>query len=44
VQVGTATFADPGSVVRVGEELAAWCTAHGVARVADLIGSAHGIP
>jgi dihydroorotate dehydrogenase (NAD+) catalytic subunit len=42
VQVGTATFADPRAVVRVREELAAWCSAQGVARVTDLIGSAHG--
>jgi len=39
VQVGTATFADPRATARVGEELAAWCTGHDVARVVDLIGT-----
>jgi dihydroorotate dehydrogenase (NAD+) catalytic subunit len=42
VQVGTATFADPRAVARIRDELAAWCDAQGVARVSDLIGSAHG--
>jgi dihydroorotate dehydrogenase (NAD+) catalytic subunit len=42
VQVGTATFGDPRAVARVGAELVAWCAAQGVARVTDLIGSAHG--
>jgi dihydroorotate dehydrogenase (NAD+) catalytic subunit len=37
VEVGTATFADPRATERVGEELAAWCVAHHVARVADLV-------
>jgi dihydroorotate dehydrogenase (NAD+) catalytic subunit len=41
VEVGTATFADPRSVERVRLELAAWCDAHGVAAVRDLIGDAH---
>jgi len=39
VEVGTASFADPRATERVGEELAAWCVAHDVARVADLIGT-----
>jgi len=39
VEVGTATFADPRATMRVGEELAAWCTGHDVARVADLVGT-----
>lgn len=42
VQVGTATFADPRAVTRVQDELAAWCRAHGVERVSELIGGAHG--
>lgn len=42
VQVGTATFADPRAPARVQAELARWCRRHGVARVADLVGSAHG--
>lgn len=42
VQVGTATFADPRAPARVLDELAAWCHGHGVRRVADLVGRAHG--
>lgn len=41
VQVGTATFANPRAPARVLEELAQWCRAQGVRRVADLVGSAH---
>jgi dihydroorotate dehydrogenase (NAD+) catalytic subunit len=41
VQVGTATFADPRAVVRVQDELAAWCRHHEVRHVHDLIGGAH---
>jgi dihydroorotate dehydrogenase (NAD+) catalytic subunit len=41
VQVGTATFADPRAPLRVAEELRRWCERHRVARLADLIGSAH---
>ena len=42
IQVGTATFDDPRATARVRDELARWCAAHHVRRVADLIGSAHG--
>jgi dihydroorotate dehydrogenase (NAD+) catalytic subunit len=42
VQVGSATFADPRAPARVLDELAAWCHHHGVRRMADLIGRAHG--
>jgi dihydroorotate dehydrogenase (NAD+) catalytic subunit len=42
VGVGTATFADPRSCWRVTRELAAWCEDHGVERIADLTGGAHG--
>jgi dihydroorotate dehydrogenase (NAD+) catalytic subunit len=42
VEVGTATFADPRSVVAVLEGLETWCERHGVRRVAELIGEAHG--
>jgi dihydroorotate dehydrogenase (NAD+) catalytic subunit len=38
VGVGTASFADPRATLRIVEELEHWCAAHGVARVADLIG------
>ena len=40
VQVGTATFADPRSVISVLDGLEGWCTSHGVARVAELTGAA----
>lgn len=40
VQVGTATFADPHTVGRLGTDLAAWCANQGVQRFADLIGTA----
>ena len=42
VQVGTATFADPRAPANVLRELARWCASHGVSRVDDLIGAAHG--
>jgi dihydroorotate dehydrogenase (NAD+) catalytic subunit len=40
VQVGTAVFADPVLPLRLADELAAWCAAHGVASHRDLIGVA----
>jgi dihydroorotate dehydrogenase (NAD+) catalytic subunit len=42
VQVGTATFYDPRAPLRVIHQLGRWCDQHGVRRVADLIGAAHG--
>jgi dihydroorotate dehydrogenase (NAD+) catalytic subunit len=39
VGVGTATFHDPHAPLRVLDELLAWCTAHGVTRVAELTGA-----
>ncbi len=42
VQVGTATFEDPRAPLRVLRGLEAWCRRHRVARVADLVGQAHG--
>lgn len=42
VEVGTATFADPRAPRRILRELEDWCDHHGVARIADLIGEAHG--
>jgi dihydroorotate dehydrogenase (NAD+) catalytic subunit len=42
VQVGTATFADPRAPARVLAELGGWCARHGVERVAELTGAAHG--
>ncbi len=44
VQVGTATFEDPRACTRVLAGLEAWCRRHRVARVADLVGQAHGAP
>ncbi|MBS1847209.1 MAG: dihydroorotate dehydrogenase [Actinobacteria bacterium] len=41
VQVGTATFAEPGALDRVRDELERWCRIHGVERVVELIGGAH---
>jgi dihydroorotate dehydrogenase (NAD+) catalytic subunit len=38
VAVGTANFRDPRAPYRVLDELRAWCAAHDVARVRDLIG------
>jgi len=40
VQVGTATFADPRAPLRVLEELEAWCAAHDVVALSELIGAA----
>jgi len=39
VQVGTATFYDPRSPVRVAEEIVEWCLRYGVGAVADVIGT-----
>lgn len=42
LQVGTATFADPRAALKVLAGLRTWCATHGVGRVADLVGRAHG--
>jgi dihydroorotate dehydrogenase (NAD+) catalytic subunit len=42
VQVGTATFRDPRAPVTVLDQMEAWCSRHGVRRVRDLRGAAHG--
>ena len=39
VQVGTAIFYDPRAPVRIAAEMQAWCRAHGVGAVADVIGT-----
>ena len=39
VEVGTANFVDPDAALRIILEIEAWCTAHGVARVRDIIGT-----
>ena len=41
VEVGTATFYDPRTPLRVVHQLERWCDQHGVRRVPDLIGAAH---
>jgi len=41
VQVGTATFADPRSTARIANDLETWCRNAGIARVTDLIRTAH---
>ena len=41
IQVGTATFADPRAPHRVALELDAWCDAHGIGSVSELVGAAH---
>ncbi|MCU4184804.1 dihydroorotate dehydrogenase [Acidiferrimicrobium sp. IK] len=42
VEVGTASFAEPAAAARVLAELTEWCRRHGVGKVSDLIGRAHG--
>jgi len=39
VQVGTATFYDPRAPVRIAEEMAHWCRAHGVHAIGEMIGT-----
>ncbi|MEM7271564.1 MAG: dihydroorotate dehydrogenase [Actinomycetota bacterium] len=40
VQIGTASFADPRTVGRVGTDLRRWCANQGVSRFDDLVGTA----
>src|SRR5439155_278011 len=39
VQVGTVSFHTPSAPIRILEEMEAWCAAHGVADIRELIGS-----
>jgi len=39
VQVGTAIFYDPRAPLRIAEEMARWCRAHGVGAISDVIGT-----
>jgi dihydroorotate dehydrogenase (NAD+) catalytic subunit len=39
VEVGTASFVDPDAAVRIVDEMARWCEAHGVAAVRDVVGT-----
>jgi dihydroorotate dehydrogenase (NAD+) catalytic subunit len=41
VQVGTATFAEPRAAARIGAEMVDWASAHGVARLAELVRGVH---
>jgi len=41
VQVGTATFADPGAPQKVLDQLETWCRRHDVAHLRDQTGSMH---
>ena len=41
VQVGTASFYDPGAVSRILDELHAWCVEHGVAAVSEISNAIH---
>lgn len=41
VQIGTASFAEPGAVARIQQELTTWCVDHGVRATTELIGEAH---
>jgi dihydroorotate dehydrogenase (NAD+) catalytic subunit len=42
VQVGTATFVEPGAALRVLEEMREWLAAHGQAKLGDMIGAFRG--
>jgi dihydroorotate dehydrogenase (NAD+) catalytic subunit len=41
IEIGTASFFDPAAPTRVLAEVQEWCLTHGVARVSDIVGSAH---
>jgi dihydroorotate dehydrogenase (NAD+) catalytic subunit len=41
VEVGTATFADPGAPLKVLLQLVRWCRRHRVQAIRDLVGSVH---
>ncbi|MDP6605331.1 MAG: dihydroorotate dehydrogenase, partial [Dehalococcoidia bacterium] len=40
VQIGTATFREPGAPWRILDELIAWCEAEGVSRLQEIVGVA----
>ncbi len=44
VQVGTANYLNPAAAGDVADEMRRWAAAHGVARIADLIGALEGVP
>jgi len=39
VQIGTATYLNPGCAGAIVDELTEWCSSHDVKRIADLVGS-----
>ncbi|MCU0274579.1 MAG: dihydroorotate dehydrogenase [Acidimicrobiales bacterium] len=41
VQVGTASFADPGTLCRLLDEVGLWFADHGVRSVVEIVGAAH---
>ncbi|MCL4138500.1 UNVERIFIED_CONTAM: hypothetical protein GTU68_020321 [Idotea baltica] len=41
VQIGTASFAEPRTVGRLGTDLVRWCANQGVERYVDLVGTLH---
>lgn len=41
VQVGTASFVDPTTSIRLIDDLERWCAEQGVERISDLVGIAH---
>jgi dihydroorotate dehydrogenase (NAD+) catalytic subunit len=44
VGIGTAMLRDPRAPERIVRDLARWCDRHGVARIADVVGSLEGLP
>jgi dihydroorotate dehydrogenase (NAD+) catalytic subunit len=43
VGIGTAALRDPRAPMRVVKEMSAWCDAHGVARISELVGTLEGV-
>ncbi|MGA2361344.1 MAG: dihydroorotate dehydrogenase [Candidatus Aminicenantales bacterium] len=39
VEVGTANFVEPDAAVRIIGEIEAWCEAHGIGRIRDIVGT-----
>jgi dihydroorotate dehydrogenase (NAD+) catalytic subunit len=39
IQVGTASFVDPGAAARIVREIEAECAARGIGRVSDIVGT-----
>jgi dihydroorotate dehydrogenase (NAD+) catalytic subunit len=43
IGIGTAALRDPRAPMRVVKEMSAWCDAHGVARISELVGTLEGL-